>query len=285
MSADRLDRDSITFAQAEGAQPLPTPLALKEVSRKLRVRLSKLFLEQLEETRGYDTMFGSQSWISGCWEPILYDKHVYLDDNFVSNWTNKYSHHYEKLNNLFQNGSYIQIFDFVQFVLRHPKCPYRLDEAVESILRQTLSAYRVIGKTIIPMASEAEGAAVTQAFADLSAGEFNGARKHLENSASFINQGKWADSVRESVHAVESAVRLVEGSKSVSDALKGLKNKTHINPNLARGIEALYNYTSDQSGIRHSLLDEGDAKVDEADALFMFGASASFVSYVIRKRG
>ena len=130
-------------------------------------------------------MFGSQSWISGCWEPILYDKHVYLDDNFVSNWTNKYSHHYEKLNNLFQNGSYIHIFDFVQFVLRHPKCPYRLDEAVESILRQTLSAYRVIGKTIIPMASEAEGAAVTQAFADLSAGEFNGARKHLENAASF----------------------------------------------------------------------------------------------------
>lgn len=223
--------------------------------------------------------------MSGGWEEILYDKHIYLDEEFPTCWSSDYSSHISAIENLFKSGTYIQIFDFVQFVIRHRKCPYKLKDNVEAILRETLSAYRVSGKTIVPISSTAEGDAVLQAFSDLAANEFNGARKHLENAALLINQAKWADSVRESVHAVESAVRLVEGSKNVSDALKGLKNKTHINPNLARGIEALYNYTSDQSGIRHSLLEEGDAKVDEADALFMFGASASFVSYVIRKRG
>jgi hypothetical protein len=31
------------------------------------------------------------------------------------------------------------------------------------------------------------------------------------------------------------------------------------------------------------LLEEGDAKVDEADSLYMFGASAAFVTYLLRK--
>jgi hypothetical protein len=34
----------------------------------------------------------------------------------------------------------------------------------------------------------------------------------------------------------------------------------------------LYGYTSDQKGIRHPLLDDGTADVDEADAMFMIGA-------------
>jgi len=42
-------------------------------------------------------------------------------------------------------------------------------------------------------------------------------------------------------------------------------------------------YTNDEKGIRHALVDEGTAKVDEADALFMLGACAAFVSYLITK--
>ena len=42
-------------------------------------------------------------------------------------------------------------------------------------------------------------------------------------------------------------------------------------------------YTNDEKGIRHALLDDGTAKVDEADALFTLGACAAFVSYLINK--
>jgi hypothetical protein len=42
-------------------------------------------------------------------------------------------------------------------------------------------------------------------------------------------------------------------------------------------------YTSDENGIRHALLDDGTAKVDETDALFMIGACAAFVSYLLSK--
>jgi hypothetical protein len=52
---------------------------------------------------------------------------------------------------------------------------------------------------------------------------------------------------------------------------------------MKNGFISLYAYTSDEKSIRHALLDDSTAKVDEADALFMFGACAAFVSYLINK--
>jgi hypothetical protein len=52
---------------------------------------------------------------------------------------------------------------------------------------------------------------------------------------------------------------------------------------MKRGFTNLYGYTSDEKGIRHPLIDDADAKADETDALFMMGACAAFVSYLINK--
>jgi hypothetical protein len=45
-----------------------------------------------------------------------------------------------------------------------------------------------------------------------------------------------------------------------------------------------YGYASNAQGIRHALLDADEATVDEADALFMIGACATFVSYLSSTR-
>jgi hypothetical protein len=52
---------------------------------------------------------------------------------------------------------------------------------------------------------------------------------------------------------------------------------------MKEGFVKLYGFTSDQNGIRHPLLEKGEANVDETDALFMIGACAAFVSYLINK--
>ncbi len=49
------------------------------------------------------------------------------------------------------------------------------------------------------------------------------------------------------------------------------------------GFDSLYGYTSDSQGVRHALLDKGAPDVDETDALFMLGACAAFVSYLINR--
>jgi hypothetical protein len=122
-----------------------------------------------------------------------------------------------------------------------------------------------------------------RAFADLEATEFHGARQHLRNAGEELTNGNNAGSIRESIHAVESVVRTLEQDGDFAKALAKLDAKVKIHGAMKIGFDKLYGFSSDEKGIRHSLLDQSAAKVDEVDALFMIGACAAFVSYLINK--
>jgi hypothetical protein len=77
--------------------------------------------------------------------------------------------------------------------------------------------------------------------------------------------------------------RTIGGTRSLAGALQKLASKSYVHPALKSSFTALYGFTSDEKGIRHPLLDGGAAKVDETDAIFMIGACAAFVSYMIGK--
>jgi hypothetical protein len=90
--------------------------------------------------------------------------------------------------------------------------------------------------------------------------------------------------VRESIHAVEAvAVRLAPDTSTLGAALKVLEKRDHLHGGLKSAFEKLYGYSSDEAGVRHALVFSDEAKVDEADALFMLGACASFVSYLLAR--
>ena len=52
---------------------------------------------------------------------------------------------------------------------------------------------------------------------------------------------------------------------------------------LKSAFDRLFGYTSDEEGIRHALLEREAAGVDVDDALFMYGACASFAAYLVNK--
>jgi hypothetical protein len=68
-----------------------------------------------------------------------------------------------------------------------------------------------------------------------------------------VERRHFADSARESIHAVESV--------DFSKALAKLEARTDIHGGLKRGFTATYGFTSDQQGIRDALLEKD---VDEA---------------------
>ena len=158
---------------------------------------------------------------------------------------------------------------------------------IDGILKYCQAAYRVVEqKVICPIGSDTEHSTIVQAFADLAANQFNGARAHLRNAASHLTSGAYADSVRESIHAVEAVGRTLDPTADVlSKALAKLEQKDLDPSSDEKGFTSLYAYPSDEKGMRHALLDDSTAKVDEADALFMFGSCAAFVSYLINKAG
>jgi hypothetical protein len=275
MASEYEDRKRLTFEQAEGAEPLPSQLKLKDISSELRARLWRVFYG----------LFPQSQYLGGTFEELFYDWHVThqfkADDDFsdqTKRWINEV-----KL--IFTYGDYIRIFGFIQWVLRHPNKPTMLEIPVEAALRASRAAYAVIdGDTIIPIGSDAERETLEHAFADLAASEFHGARAHLRNAGSELTAGEYGPSIRESIHAVEAVARVLEPSaRALAPALAKLEGKVRVHHNLHVGFCQLYNFTSDEKGIRHALLDEREAKVDETDALYMLGSCAAFVSYLINK--
>lgn len=105
-----------------------------------------------------------------------------------------------ELKTLFYNGDYLGIFGFLQFVLRHKDVPFNFAKQIDRALMQGRAAYRVFDeRTIIPVGSDAEGAALERAFADLATSEFRGARHHLLTAGSELTAGNYTSSIRESI--------------------------------------------------------------------------------------
>jgi hypothetical protein len=277
------ERRKLTFEQAERAAPLPSQLKLKELSKQLRATLWSVIYKHLKDATKYSTM-GGEPCFDERWSGILRFMHVHRDHKMVDEFTNNPHKIISEVKEIFTKGDYVAVFGWLQFLLRLRACPHNLPKEIDRTLWRGHAAYRVLeGHTIVPIGSEAELETLKRAFADLAATEFNGARDHLRKAAEELTAGRYPDSIRESINAVESVARTLEPDGSLSGALAKLEKSAKIHTAMKGGFTRLYGYTSDEQGIRHAHLNEPSAKPDETDALFMIGACAAFVSYLINK--
>lgn len=271
-------RKGLTFAQAEGIEPLPAQLDRSSVTPKLRALLWQVLHSHIANAT-------YQGEIREPWSAIFYDFHVQylfrMADEF-SSWEHSLL---KSVKPIFLRGDAAAIYGTVQFVIRHPKAPSRVKTEFEDALAKCQSPYRMVGgDTLVPLGSEEEAKSVRNALSVTgSSTGFEGPHAHLRAASSALADGSFADCVRESIHAVEGAARLIAGTSDLAAALTLLEKSAGMHSAMKRGFGALYGYTSDEKGIRHALLEGGDAKVDEADAMFMLGACSAFVSNLIAK--
>lgn len=130
---------------------------------------------------------------------------------------------------------------------------------------------------------EEQGIAIQNAVDTLKHHGLSSSATHLQGAVSHLNSGEFADAIADSIHAVESVLRVYDPKKSskLSTAIDWLQNQGIIKHKaLAKAIKSLYGYTSDEEGVRHALIFEQKANVDMNDAMFMFGACASLASYL-----
>jgi hypothetical protein len=277
-------RKRLTFEQAEGVEALPSQLALKKVSKELRALLWSVVHSSIMQSFAPARMHGDRPQLYHPWDQIFADMHVYRDAGMIDEFSNSPKALIAKAKSIFETGNYTAVFGWLQWVLRHPNVPSGFAQSIGTALRAGRAAYQIVDDdTIVPVGSDAENANLERAFADLATGEFPGARGHLRSAAEELTAGHYANSIRESIHAVESVARTLEPTAELSKALTRLETSAKIHGGLKRGFNAIYGYTSDEKGIRHPMLEQGSPAVDEADALFMIGACASFVSYLINK--
>ena len=212
------------------------------------------------------------------------DLHVLFLGKDASNYKNSPYHFQEMLSGLLQKAGIGPLFDIVEFFVRHPKCSKELKGELARAFVSARAAYRIVDSQIIAIGTEEQAAAFSGAIADTEANHAGAARKHLIAAGLALRNSDWPGSVRESIHAVEAmAVRLAPGTTTLGPALTALEKQGYLHGSLKAAFGSLYGYSSNEEGVRHALVFKEEAQVDEADALFMLGACASFVSFLLAR--
>lgn len=276
-------RRKLSFLQAECFEDLPRQLKRGEMPRKFRLELWRAVDTRIFEEARPDPFQDLPPWHDlsvDVWVEYMGNLHDEHGPGFLS----------ETLKETLVSGSWEKVFDLLTFLVRYETCPSELHADIDKLLVKHCMAYRLNTDkepTFIPVSTPEEGEAAQDAMHVVAESGIDGAHTHLRGAADAMNRGRFADSVRESISAAESVARVISGKEKgkFSVALGELKkNKAFPHKALHDAFSALYGYTSDEKGIRHSLLEKGDANVGEEEAQFMFGACASFCSYLCRKQ-
>lgn len=278
------DESYVPFSQRTGLATPPPQLKLGEVSSELRRLLDYYVGLEIgrEERSGYE-----RSYFDTSWDRVAMDFHVLFLGREIDSYTNSPYDFRQNLRVIFAKAGIGRLFDIVEFFTRHPKCSDELKGELAAAFVSARAAYRIIDRQIVAIGTAEQAEAFERAIADATdAANATAARKHLVNSGLALRKADWAGSVRESIHAVEAiAIRLAPGTSTLGPALAALEKKGHLHGGLRAAFASLYGYSSNEEGVRHSLVFKDEAQVDETDALFMLGACASFVSYLLVRGG
>jgi hypothetical protein len=188
----------------------------------------------------------------------------------------------------FFNYSWDEVYDFVEFTCGISVSNFDNEDFIEDInklLISEFSGYRIIGGKICPIISEIEIKEISSAIIQHTA--YEGANIHITNAIAKLSDKKnpdYSNSIKESISALGSIIRLLTGESTFGNALKNLSSKgVEIDVNLLKSLEKIYAYTNNKDGgIRHEIVDEYKSP-DFDDAKLMLVLCCSYINYIISK--
>lgn len=282
---------NLTFSQRNGYEPLPKPMRLEELSEDLRRKIWnqiwRLFMSKSEVGHGgqggYYHYFSLE--VESSVERISGRLHNVSEDRIDTS----HKKVMRDLRDTVEEGSFNKVLDLVELIsdenldkdfpdsIAHTfetqAAPYRFDIS--------LKPYQ-----FFPCSTKSQGDATRDALETIRENGMKGAETHLRDAAKHINDRQYADSIADSIHAVEFVAHTVDpkSSKKFGNALDSLEKKGILKNKALKGaLKKLYGYTNTEEGIRHSLRKQDTANVGLDEAMLMFGACASFAAYLTQK--
>ena len=279
----------LTFSQREGKASLPEPMLLEYIPQRFRQLAWRVIDGEIRDSSGnYNDIpyFLREPNIGSILRSYEFDVLGKFYDETVGHDPDSSARVFKKL---ISSENYHNVLTCIEFILRHECCSESLREGLVDTFDKAPIAYFVGDKnglpTIMPRFSRESGEATQQAIETIRGSGMRGASTHLRQAAEHINAQQYADSIESSIEAVESvARRIAPKSKTLGEALKNLeKNGLLTNSQLKTGFEKIYAYTNTEEGVRHSLVFKDSSDVGLDEAVFMFGACASFAAYLVNK--
>ena len=279
---------NLTFSQRHGYARLPERMQLEEVSDDLRRELwneTRKLLLSISRTNYYSG--GRRFTLKGRYfaERIL-GKLLKKSEDEIN--TSQYRIILDDLKSVIIRGKFNRVLDLIEIIANDTLGKVEFAHSISLLFDNYSAAYRLDTTRdpfqFFPRSSTEQGEAVKQATETIHGAGMDGASTHLRNATVNINSVQYSNAVRDSIHAVESVACMIDprANKTLGAALDSLEREGLLDhPGLKQGFKKLYGYTSDEQGIRHALLDQDSPNVGLEEAVFMFGACASFAAYLV----
>jgi hypothetical protein len=278
------------FSQRIGQRPVKTELEREGLSDELRNTLWTITLELIiknlsnkprYDNNGHKKLYSELAdYYRDLW--ILFFKHP-IDNLPISFGSVDEYESSSTVRKWFFKSDWDLVLDFIEFNATYND---KFQEVANSFLKREMSAYRFVDSHLVEVNSKEEVQEIEEAIKN--SNNFQSVKQHLKRSVSLYSDRKSPDyrnSIKESISAVESLAKILvkDDKTTLGQALKVIEKNHQIPRSLKSAFSALYGYTSDEGGIRHSLLEKG-VKVEIEEARFMLIACSAFVNYLISKK-
>lgn len=192
----------------------------------------------------------------------------------------------EFIRNWYIGAEWYEKYDFIEYLSEIDKVvKLGFTEKVKITLKKEMAGYTIINNKIVQINSEQEIDSIEEALKNTS--KYNSVEVHLSRAVELLSDRENPDfrnSIKESISAVEAYCIILTGDSkaTLGKALSVIEKKYTLHNALKNAFSALYGYTSDSGGIRHSLL-EDDIKISIEDAKFMLVTCSAFINYLKAK--
>jgi hypothetical protein len=272
---------SLRFSDRIGVTETPALLLLDTISPELHASLWNCIYARLSS---YREGIG--------WERLAVAtargfKKMPVDDLPIRSYQKK-----DWLRKYYDSLQWYEVYNFIEFAVWHtssstPSLDSSLLQAFNAVLERERSGYRFIEDVLTPIAEASELAEVQGAMRATAAGPLAGAHAHLSAAVALFSQRPEPDyrnATKEAISAIESIARLLgkENAQGLAGALGELNKKAPIHRSLYQAFCSLYGYASNEHGIRHAILDDGE-RVGFDEAKYMIVSCSAFMNYLISK--
>lgn len=303
----------MTFSQREGKAPLPDQMQTGYISSKFR----KLIWKCVHEEIVYNTSVLDDYYTS----TKLDEKIALMDGDFdrleilsiqnspcgIEQIMSDYkfevlemgheeiscvpSKDAEFLKRKILEGEYHDVLSLIEYMIQHEECEENFRNSLIKAFEMVPIAYSVVEfnkPTIVPRSSVKAGRAAQRAIEKLQKDDMDSAATHLNKARDLLKAQEYADSIRESIHAVESIACAIdprpEAKNNLSKALNSLENNGLLkHADIKEACRKLYDFTNKVRGIRHAREARNPPDVGLEEAEFMLGACSFFADYLFSK--
>ncbi len=191
----------------------------------------------------------------------------------------------QEIENWFKSAKWNEAFDFIDFLNKYysgEEILIELNLALNKVLEEEKSAYRIINGIVTPLTDKEEVMEVEKALKSLD--KFASVRVHMKKALELFSDKEHPDcqnAIKECMSALDSLVSVIKGKKTTflkfAEALE-------IHKALKDGFLKLYAWSSDAEGIRHGTTKE-ELKPLIAEARYIIVTVSAFINYVVSKYG